>query len=248
MTTAAPPSERVRRLAAMFGLGLDEERTIAVVPRVSLTLAPGRVVFITGASGGGKSTLLRCIRENLEQHHDVRLVEFGCGIEKQCRRRYGSEHSSIRKAAFDLPLVESLGATLGQAVRYLSLAGLGDAPAMLRQPSQLSDGQRHRWLLARCMEKVSGAVSAAATAPDTLSVLIADEFCSTLDRLTAAIVARNVRKWAVGQGVCFIAASAHDDLLEHLDPDTLIVQQPGVGIEVMERKLQNDDCKLQVSN
>ena len=66
-------------------------------------------------------------------------------------------------------------------------------------------------------------------------MVLADEFGATLDRLTAQVIARNIRKWVTRSRVCFVAATTHDDLLEALAPDTLIVQHPGRAIEVLER-------------
>lgn len=196
---AVTPSARVCQVAAMFGLGVDESQTVDVVPPTSVTLGAGRLIFITGRSGGGKTTLLRLIAEQLADRDDVRLIRFAPAD------------------AGDRPIIETVGETLEQATRCLSLAGLNDAFVMLRAADQLSDGQRHRYALAR-------AIDATAERDDgRLPVVLADEFSSTLDRQTAAIIARNVRRWTRRDAVCFIAATAHDDLLEPLDPDGLIV-------------------------
>jgi ABC-type ATPase with predicted acetyltransferase domain len=216
--TAVEPTPRVCQIAAMFGLGVDESRRVAIVPPLELDLEPGQVVFITGASGGGKSTLLRLIADRLAGCPDGRVIDFASPLPPDEGRS----------------LVDALGGELEQAVRRLSLAGLNDAFVMLRRPVELSDGQRYRWRLAQ-------AIQAAELAPSTgdpsgaLTVVLADEFASTLDRLTAAVIARNVRKWTRRSGVCFVAATAHDDLLEPLEPDVLIVQHPGAGMEVHRR-------------
>jgi ABC-type ATPase with predicted acetyltransferase domain len=65
------------------------------------------------------------------------------------------------------------------------------------------------------------------------SVLLADEFCSTLDRLCARAVAYRVRRMASREGVTVLAASAHDDLLEDLAPDVLVVKHEGSRVEVL---------------
>lgn len=199
-TSAVRPSQRVCEVAAMFGLGVDESRTIDVVPATTVTLEPSKLVFITGQSGGGKSTMLRLINEQLARRSDVRLIRF-----------------DPRRARDDSrPIVEAVGRTIEHATQCLSLAGLSDAFVMLRKPSELSDGQRYRYALAR-------AIAATEPGDDRLTVVLADEFGSTLDRQTAKVIARNVRKWTQRSGVCFIAATTHDDLLETLEPDELYV-------------------------
>src|SRR5438046_1418619 len=48
-STAVDPSPHVLRVAAMFGLGIDRERNIEIVPPITLDLAPGQIIFLTGA-------------------------------------------------------------------------------------------------------------------------------------------------------------------------------------------------------
>ncbi|MEX2672542.1 MAG: ATP-binding cassette domain-containing protein [Phycisphaeraceae bacterium] len=226
--TATHPTQRVCEVAAMFGLGVDETHEVTVVPPTRLTLTPGQIVFITGASGGGKTTLLRLIRQQLEAS-GRRVIDFTDPPNAFLRR----------DSAPDAALVDRIGNTLEEAVRYLSLAGLNDAAVMLRRPHELSDGQRYRLRLAEAM-----ALAADASPPKTPEQqsekvggvgVLADEFGATLDRLTAAVIARNVRKWTRRTGICFVAATTHDDLLEPLEPDILIVQQPGSEMQIITR-------------
>lgn len=215
--TRVEPSERVCAVAGMFGLGVDERKTIELIPLTKLTLGPGRLIFVTGASGGGKTTLLRKVKEAVKHAQNVRVIDFD------------DLDWAHRVSGGDEPLVDALGGTIEESVRWLSLAGLNDAHVMLRGPGQLSDGQRYRWRLSQAMRQ------AERQAEGSLTVVLADEFGATLDRLTAMIIARNVRKWTSRSGICMLAATTHDDLLESLDPDTLIVQHPGSRMEVLER-------------
>lgn len=224
----AGPSPRVIQVAAMFGLGADQSQTLAVVPPTELRLGPGRVVFVTGPSGGGKSTLLRLIAQQLEPRPAVRVIDFD-GLPRPGER-----------AVVDA--VDGGALELDRALRLLSLAGLNDAFVMLRRPGELSDGQRYRFRLAQTMARVessggsAGTSESSAESPDVLTVVLADEFGATLDRTAAAAVARNVRRWVRQSGdVCFVAATTHDDLLEPLCPDVLIEKRLGGGIEVVER-------------
>ena len=61
--TQAQPTARTMDVAVMFGLSLDGTRDHTIIPPIELKLTPGQVVFVTGVSGGGKSTLLRLISQ-----------------------------------------------------------------------------------------------------------------------------------------------------------------------------------------
>ncbi|MCC6680054.1 MAG: ATP-binding cassette domain-containing protein [Phycisphaeraceae bacterium] len=212
MPTAVTPSPNVLQVAAMFGLGVDQQRQIPVVKPTQLVLRPGEVVFITGPSGSGKSTLLRLIRQQLADNECVTLIDF-----------------NDLPALGDVALVDTLSLTLDDSLRLLSLAGLNDAFVMLRSPSQLSDGQRYRLRLAQIMATVEQ------RRDDKWCVVLADEFGAALDRVTAKVIAANVRKWTTDKSVCFVAATTHDDLLEELSPDCLIEQHLGAELEMVRR-------------
>jgi ABC-type ATPase with predicted acetyltransferase domain len=92
------------------------------------------------------------------------------------------------------------------------LEGLNDAFCVLNQPTNLSDGQKYRFRLAVALG--SGA-----------KFIFADEFCSELDRITAAVISYNIQRHAKRTGVTFILASSHEDILLDLAPDVLVVQE-----------------------
>ena len=175
------------------------------------------MVFITGPSGGGKSTLLRLIGQAVQDRGGAGLVRF-----------------DQMSALAGLTVVDCIGSALPEAgmdelLTILSLAGLNDAFVMLRRPGELSDGQRYRLRLALAIAAVRGGGGG-------LTVVLADEFGSMLDRVTAGVIARNVRKWTRRDtDVCFIAATAHDDLLEPLEPDVLIEKGLGDHLEMVTR-------------
>lgn len=212
--SAVEPTPHVLEVATMFGLGIDRDRTIQLIPKTQLNLIPSQIIFVTGASGSGKSTVLRLIHEQLDPNPNAHVLDFA-GLPK----------------LQDRPLVDVFpNRPLSQTLKLLSLAGLNDAFVMLRKPSQLSDGQRYRLRLAQVMAMIETDV-----VPRKLKVILADEFCSTLDRVTAKVLARNVRKWVSRSGVCFVAATTHDDLLEPLAPDTLIEKHLGESLDLVER-------------
>ncbi len=82
-----------------------------------------------------------------------------------------------------VPLVEQIIRDVQEALTLLSRAGLNDAFLFVRRFKEQSEGQKFRFKVAKMME--SGR-----------RFWVMDEFCSTLDRDTARIVAFNVQKLA----------------------------------------------------
>ncbi len=228
-TTRTEPTERALDIAAMFGLSIDGTHEHVILPPTGLTLVPAQVAFVTGVSGGGKSTLLRAISEALDSSQT-----------RDDDARPGVIWNDRLPALPDRPLVEALArpecesdtavpdADLPTVCRWLSLAGLNDAAVMLRRPCELSEGQRYRLRLAQ-------AIASAERRPEAWSVLLADEFGSTLDRATASALAHSVRRWVSRSDICLVASTAHDDLLESLDPDVLVEVAPGGKCAVHQR-------------
>jgi len=120
-------------------------------------------------------------------------------------------------------LIDSLGSDVRQAAHLLSLCGLAEAFLMLRTPAELSDGQRYRFAIARCLARRARTV-------------VADEWCAKLDRVTAKVISRNVRRIADQRGVGFLLATTHEDIVADLQPD-VIARCGGCGtVEVETRR------------
>jgi len=208
-----PPSDRMIQVAEMFGIGLDESYEVTLYDDLALDVRPGDVVFVTGPSGSGKSVLLerlgRAIRD--ERPDGRRVVNL----------------AAVRVRE-DRPVIDLMDGPLEETLRLLSAAGLADAFLLLRRPPELSDGQRYRLRLALALETLL----AGPNAGRTVRLLVADEFCSTLDRLCARAVAYRIRRLADTHGLTVLAASAHDDLVEDLAPDVLVVKHAGERVEV----------------
>jgi hypothetical protein len=215
---------RALEVAGMFGLDPGGAEGVVVVPPTTLTLAPGRVVFITGASGGGKSTMLRLIREQVAALRDGASGAGGPD----------AVPAAIEMGQVPVPgdraVVDGFDPAMPLAgvLRCLGLAGLGEARVMLRRPGELSEGQRARLVLAHTL-------AAAQAADGGWVVVLIDELGATLDRPTARAIAAGLRKWATRSSVCIVAATTHDDLLEPLCPDTVVDKGPGGAIDVMHR-------------
>jgi ABC-type ATPase with predicted acetyltransferase domain len=184
-------------VAEAFGLGIDEAQTFKVLD-AELRIAPTDIVYITGDSGSGKSVLLRALRQDLsDEAIDLSEVHIPP----------------------DVPLIETVGATVEEGLELLSKVGLNDAFLFLRTYSQLSDGQKYRYRIAKLIESKK-------------QWWLMDEFAACLDRDTAKIIAFNLQKIARQQGKAVIAATTHGDLFEDLSPSVHVHKRFGEEIEI----------------
>lgn len=95
----------------------------------------------------------------------------------------------------------------GEVIRYLSKFGLGEPRILIGSFSQLSDGQKERFLIALALLQGTGP-------------LILDEFTTRLDRRTAQIVSMNLGKILRSNKQNAFIASCHADIVDFLNPDT----------------------------
>ena len=193
---------RTRIIREWFELSECARRATAAPGTVQLPAArAGRIILITGASGAGKSTLLRRYRKGvLMSIPRARLIDL-------TRMRLAE------RAVIDLFPRLSIEAALGA----LSRVGLAEAHTYLLPPSRLSDGQRWRLRLALTVARCEAA------SPRARFVIVADEFAALLDRVTAWIIARALRKAVDRLGnVCAVVATSHEDVEQPLGADAVV--------------------------
>lgn len=154
------PDEVIVELESVHKSYGDEE----VLSGVDLKVHRGEVVVIIGPSGGGKSTLLRCVNQ-LEKVNAGRVLFEGTDITGRVdlnaiRRRIGMVFQQFNLFPH-LSVMDNL--TLGprklngtsnrdaqeRAHELLVRVGLGDKPAAY--PRQLSGGQQQRVAIARAL-------------------------------------------------------------------------------------------------
>ncbi len=130
--TEVERSDRVLEIAEAFGIGLDDKEFV-VFDNQALTINQGDVVYVTGQSGSGKSTVLRELAKQMAAEGlsivDIDLVQLA-----------------------DRPLIDQIGKTTDDGIRLMGLAGINDAFLWCRKPQELSDGQRYRFRLAKIIE------------------------------------------------------------------------------------------------
>lgn len=191
-STRTERDERVLKVAESFGIGL-EDREFVVFDGLELDINAGDVVYINGQSGSGKSCALREISRLLGE----------AGLKVQ----------SIEDVELlDKPVISQIGRTMEEATQLLALAGLSDAYLYVRKPSELSDGQRYRFRLAKLLESDA-------------DVWVADEFMAIMDRTTAKVISSNLQKIARKMGKTVIVATTHTDLVDELAPDLIIYKR-----------------------
>ena len=143
-----------------------------------------------------------------------------------------SEEEKISLQSIELPgdksVIDCISGTVVESLKSLSIAGLNDCLCILNRPAYLSDGQKYRFALAQAL------------AADK-KVIFADEFCTNLDRITASVIAWNIRKYADSKKVTFILASCHDDILEDLSPDVLVLKSLSGEAEVIYKQGGEDE-------
>lgn len=131
--TEVERSDRVLEIAEAFGLGLDDKEFV-VFDSQPIEIEQGDVVYVTGQSGSGKSTVLRELVAQMSQNEGLQVADLD------------------RIRLEDKPLIDQIGKDTAEALNLLSIAGLNDAYLFIRKPKELSDGQRYRFRLAKIIE------------------------------------------------------------------------------------------------
>jgi len=175
----------------MFGLTADRLTERYRDHACRLEINAGDIVYITGASGTGKSVLLRELQECIPASDRINLAQIDLPSDKT--------------------LIDCVEGDLLSSLRFLSIAGLNDCFCILNQPSRLSEGQQYRFRLAMALATQK-------------QFIFADEFCSSLDRITALVIAQRLREFAKRTGTTFILASSHKDIMLDLAPDVIVMR------------------------
>lgn len=136
----------------------------------------------------------------------VLLAELEKQIPKEKKINLSQIELSSQKSVLDC-----IDFDLTKSLEILNSAGLSEVYCILKQPIFLSDGQKERFRLAMALS--SGK-----------KIIIADEFCSQLDSITAVCVAYNVRRYADRYDRTFLLAGCREDIIADLQPDVLVVK------------------------
>lgn len=176
-----------------------------IVKDFTVPIEKNNLIYFYGYSGSGKSSILEYMSNNLPNVY------------------YIKNYRDYLKEDLDAPITTMLidffkGVPYEDRLKLLGKCGLTEAWKYVTEIQYLSDGEKMRFVLYHVMLSM---VRDQKTNP----ILIFDEFCSTLDRITAKVIAQNIRriqqtlKERFLLDTTFILASAHDDLIEYLKAD-----------------------------
>jgi ABC-type ATPase with predicted acetyltransferase domain len=182
----------------MFGLTKERLGRIDFNCECTISIEPGDIIYITGPSGSGKTVILNELERLTAACHKINL--------------------STVKIPEDKAVIDCIEADLLETLKYFSTAGLADCPALLNTPAHLSEGQQWRFRLALALHRMAKPIASGK------EIIFADEFCSLLDRITAACISHSIRKFADRYKTTFILASAHQDILSDLLPDVIVTR------------------------
>jgi osmoprotectant transport system ATP-binding protein len=192
----------------------------AAVDRVSIEIEHGSFVALVGASGSGKSSLLR-MANRLDAPDEGRVLRDGAdvaGLDVQALRRrtgYVFQHIGLFPHMSVAENVAIAGRLAGRPVDVAAELGRVGLPADFadRPPSALSGGQQQRVGIARAL----------AQAPD---LLLMDEPFGALDPVTRDALGRTVRDLHDRLGLTNILVT-HDMTEALLLADRIVVMAKG---------------------
>jgi ABC-type ATPase with predicted acetyltransferase domain len=207
-SASVPKTQRSCAIQEAFGISPTQLET-SVFKNLNMEIAAGEILLVSGCSGSGKTVLLDLITRR------IRPSNYPTGhILLPPNARIGL-FRPIRDAK---PLIECkavFGKDVSRAIYVLNKAGLSEAFLYLRKYGELSEGQKYRAMIARLLNSRS-------------NIWLADDFLSTLDPITANIVAHNVREFSKSSGVAVIAAAPHYETFIHaLKPDKVLLKSYG---------------------
>lgn len=192
------------------------EGRVAVLSGVSLALAAGESLALTGESGSGKSTLLH-LAAGLDRVDAGGIAVCGtalAGLEDGARARLRRERIGLVFQQFNLIPSLTVGANLAFQARLAGrhdadwCAGLAEAlgltPLLARYPDHLSGGQQQRVAIGRAL----------AGRP---ALILADEPTGNLDEATGDAVMALMLDLVARSGAALLMVTHSERLAQRLD-------------------------------
>lgn len=196
--------------------GLSNIKQNVIVKDFDFQYEKEKIYYICGYSGSGKSSILKEIHNQLDKRdkddYEILYIEKWQNLEIENK-----------------PLVEFFSEkSIDERLSILGMCGLGEAWKFISKYQSLSDGEKFRFILYYSIMNLADT-----SAPH--KILVFDEFCATLDRITAKAIANNIQRLRDKFHITFILASAHEDLMEYIHADYNIFKEYHERVEVSKR-------------
>jgi phospholipid/cholesterol/gamma-HCH transport system ATP-binding protein len=217
-TDSTPPLVELRNLT--FGYG---ER--AILDNISLTVPRGKVTALMGASGGGKTTVLKLIGGQIRGQSGQTLFDgqdvttMGPKALYEARRRMGmlfqfgalfTDMSVFDNVAFPLREHTQLPEAMVRDIVLMKLNAVGLRGARDLMPSELSGGMARRVALARAI----------ALDPE---LVMYDEPFAGLDPISLGTAARLIRQLNDAMGLTSVVVSHDLDETFHIADQVIVL-------------------------
>ncbi|WP_066268411.1 ABC transporter ATP-binding protein [Hydrogenophaga palleronii] len=239
LTDNTTPLVELRDLT--FGYG---ER--AILNKVTLSVPRGKVTALMGASGGGKTTVLRLIGGQIRGQSGQTLFDgqdvgtMGTGALYEARRRMGmlfqfgalfTDMSVFDNVAFPLREHTQLPETLVRDIVLMKLNAVGLRGARDLMPSELSGGMARRVALARAI----------ALDPE---LVMYDEPFAGLDPISLGTAARLIRQLNDTMGLTSIVVSHDLDETFHIADQVIVLANGGIAAQGTPDEVRHSDDPL----
>lgn len=210
-SATADKSLESRQIQEAFNIVAEQFETITT-DGLDLCLRGGEIVLVTGASGNGKSLLLRTVAWYASGKKKKWAPTSGISTQAKTVGAAVKVGTMVvpRRRQSPISLIMKRGLSLTESMQVLASAGLGEAQLFVRPSSTLSTGQRYRLSLALAL----------AAKP---RLLIVDEFCECLDEYSAAAVCRRLRREVERRNIgALVATTAGDRVVSELRPERIL--------------------------
>ncbi len=238
-TESLTPLVELRNLT--FGYG---DR--AILDNVSLTVPRGKVTALMGASGGGKTTVLRLIGGQIRAQRGQTLFDgqdvttMGAKALYAARRRMGmlfqfgalfTDMSVFDNVAFPLREHTKLSDAMVRDIVLMKLNAVGLRGARDLMPSELSGGMARRVALARAI----------ALDPE---LVMYDEPFAGLDPISLGTAARLIRQLNDAMGLTSIVVSHDLDETFHIADQVIVLANGKIAAQGTPDEVRNSQDPL----